>query len=110
MRPQNGDRVLVGVITARTAEEASLADDLTYTVEVDDNGLAMMFTGVKPGHGYRVTDMPGMDQLTPPLKLYPFFIGQEVPVSVRVAGNEDRMSIMTGEFPQMTPCEDINAP
>lgn len=101
MRPQNGNRVLVGIITARSSELATEAAGLTYTVQVDDGGTVSDYQAVKPGPGYRITDF---SHVPADLLLIPFLINQEVPVAVQVAGNEDRMNIMAGEHLNVTPC------
>lgn len=89
--------VYIGVVTARSVEEPSPAEDIYYTVVVEDGISVYPLIDIVPQRVARWSSYFEVD-------LVPFTIGQLVQVGVSRYGGTDRFEIMSEEKPYAGDC------
>ncbi len=97
LRSLHQSGVFVGIITARSREVASPADQLFYTVEVHHDGGVTTLENMVPQEAARWST--GLD-----VDLVPFEIGQRVSVGVTRLGSREYTDILSVERPDGGDC------
>lgn len=79
----------VGLIIARSSEVPAPADDLFYTVQVEDIDGVIVYPNIVP-QAYDRMSYADVD-------LVPFPIGHRVPIGVSRLGSHEQVDILAGE-------------
>lgn len=89
--------VFIGIITARSVDEPSAPELISYSIQIQDDSGVVDFEDIAPQPNDRWSSVADVE-------LVPFEIGQRVLVGISRLGDHEMIEIHTREFPNMGPC------
>jgi hypothetical protein len=96
--------VHTALITARSVEVPSPADQVFYTISINVEGGSVSFENVQSQPGSRWTDYMPTNPSDELPNVFPFPLGHRVPVHIERRGDEFKLFIDRGEVPEFGGC------
>jgi len=96
--------VYTAIIVARSVEDPSPADQVSYTIDINVEGGTVSFSNVRSQQGSRWTDYMPVDPEDEIPNVFPFPLGHRVAVHVERLGDQFNLFIDRGEVPEFGGC------